>query len=210
MSIRVPRILMAVFNPLDFDGRVQRSAEALIGIAAVKVLAIDGGAGFKPSGYELAVLPVRPGEFGSNRRLHLRFLWRLLRQALRERPQVVYGHDFFLAAPAWLAARLSGARFVYDAHELIIPGSVGRSRGQLQERIWYWLERAVIRRADLVIAANTARARKMAEHYGLARVPTSVRNLTAAPVSRLDDAAARERYPALQRRSAGECVCVYQ
>lgn len=205
-----PLVLMAVFNALDFDGRVQRSAEALANVADVKVLAVDGGRGFTPNGYELVVLPVRPGEFGNNRWLHLRFLCRLIRVALRDRPDVVYGHDFFMAFPGWLAARLSGARFVYDAHELIIPGSLGRSGGQLLERIWYLLERAVVGRAELVVTANEPRAQKMAEHYMLERPPTPVRNLTPAPTSRLDDQAVRSRYPALLRRAQSECVCVYQ
>lgn len=201
---------MAVFNALDFDGRVQRSAEALADVATVKVLAVDGGHGFKPAAYDLLVLPVRPGEFGTNRWLHLRFFFRLLRVALRERPDIMYGHDFFMAFPAWLAARLTGARLVYDAHELIIPGSMGSSRGAFLERIWYRLERAIVGRAELVVAANAPRAQKMAEHYRLKRVPTPVRNLTPAPISCLDDQAVRVRYPALRRRSQSECLCVYQ
>jgi glycosyltransferase involved in cell wall biosynthesis len=205
-----PLVLMAVFNALDFDGRVQRSAEALAQIADVKVLALEGGHGFAPTGYELIAMPVRPGEFGTNRALHLRFLRYLLRVARRLRPDVVYGHDFFMAFPAWLAARLTGARLIYDAHELIIPGSLGFARVPLSERIWYTLERAVVGRADLVIAANAPRAAKMAEHYRLARTPTPVRNLTPAPVSQLDDAAVLARYPALRRRSQSECLCVYQ
>ena len=205
-----PLVLMAVFNALDFDGRVQRSAEALAEIADVKVLALDGGHGFKPTGYELIVVPMRAGEFGRNRGLHVRFLRHLLRVARRLRPDVVYGHDFFMAFPGWLAARLTGARFVYDAHELIIPGSLGYARVPLSERVWYAFERAVVGRADLVIAANAARAAKMAEHYRLEQTPTPVRNLTPAPVSQLDDATVLARYPALQRRSQSECLCVYQ
>jgi glycosyltransferase involved in cell wall biosynthesis len=201
---------MAVFNSLDFDGRVQRSAEALAEFARVMVFAIDGGTGFAPKGYEYVALPVRPGEFGKNHWLHLRFLHKLLALARRERPDLVYAHDFFMAFPGWLAARVSGARFVYDAHELIIPGSMEDSQGKNVERVWYRLERAIVGRADLVIAANQPRAEKMVEHYGLARVPTVVQNLTAPPVSRLDDATVRSRYPSLVRRSPAECLCVYQ
>ena len=138
-----PRVLMAVFNALDFDGRVQRAATALADMADVEVLAIDGGRGFSPSAaYRLNVMPVTPGEFGSNRMLHLRFLHKLVSRACQLRPHLLYAHDFFLAFPGWVAARLSGARFVYDAHELIIPGSLGRHHSQFQEKVWYWLERS--------------------------------------------------------------------
>ena len=212
MSSDKPRILMAVFNPLEFDGRVQRSAEALCEAADVEVLAIDGGRGFTPAApYRLAVLPVAPGEFGGNRLLHLRFLREFVRRARRQRPDLVYAHDFFLALSGWLAARLSGALFVYDAHELIIPGSLGRSRGRMQERFWYWLERLILRRADLVIAANVERAGLMREHYKLAREPLPVRNITVPPTDPAPDAnVLREKYPFVTRRSADECLVVYQ
>jgi glycosyltransferase involved in cell wall biosynthesis len=203
---------MAVFNPLDFDGRVQRAAEALAGIADVEVLAIDGGRGFKPEGnYRLSVVAAKQGEFGSNKLLHLRFLSEFVRHARNIRPHIVYAHDFFLAMPGWIAARLSGARYVYDAHELMLPGALGRDRGHAQERIWYWLEWLVVGRADIVIAANEARARIMQEHYGLARVPTAVRNITIPPVaSGVDRAAQLAQFPFLARSSADECLCVYQ
>jgi glycosyltransferase involved in cell wall biosynthesis len=207
-----PRILMAVFNPLDFDGRVQRAAQALSGFADVEVFAIEGRPGFKPDGdYRLSTLPVRAGEFGSNRMLHLRFWHALVRKARALHPDFLYAHDFFLATPGWIAARASGARFVYDAHELVIPGALGRDYAQLQERVWYWLERFAVRRADLVIAANEARARVMQEHYGLTRQPTSIRNITVPPAGAVPaHAELLAQFPYLARREPNECLCVYQ
>jgi glycosyltransferase involved in cell wall biosynthesis len=201
---------MAVFNALDFDGRVQRSAEALAEIGEVKVLALDGGRGFVPKGYDLCVVPTQPGEFGGNRWLHARFLRYLIRVARSYRPSVVYGHDFFMTLPAWFAAKLTGARFIYDAHELIIPGALGGQSGGFRERFWYQLEHAIVGRADLVIAANAPRAGVMAKHYRLRRVPTVIRNITAAPSSLLKDDEVLARYPSLMRRSPAECLCIYQ
>src|SRR6185295_8246597 len=117
---------------------------------------------FTPSGYALRVVPMQPGEFGGNRWLHLRFLRHLVRFARSHRPSVVYGHDFFMALPAWLAAKACDARLIYDAHELIIPGALGGQSGGFRERFWYWLERTIVNRADLVIAANAPRAEVMA------------------------------------------------
>jgi len=204
-----PSILMAVFNPLDFDGRVQRAAQALSAIANVEVFAIEGRTGFKPDGdYRLSVLPVRPGEFGKNRMLHLRFLRELVRRARLARPDFVYAHDFFLATPGWLAARLSGARFIYDAHELVIPGAQGLESGLMQERFWYLLERFAVGRADLVIAANEARARIMQEHYRLQRQPTAIRNITIPPGTTPHVNDLRSRLPYLERSAPDECLCV--
>jgi glycosyltransferase involved in cell wall biosynthesis len=209
-SAERPRVLMPVFNALDYDGRVQRAAQALSNVAEVVVLALDGGRGFAPHGYQLTVVPMAAGEFGQRRSLHLRFLRHLVRTAWRLRPDVVYGHDFFTAFPAWLASKLARARFVYDAHELLVPGSLGSQLSGAKEQFWYRLERAVLPRADWVIAANLNRAEVMARHYGLVRVPTVIRNIPPPPASRLAAAAVLARYPALERRSSSECLCVYQ
>jgi glycosyltransferase involved in cell wall biosynthesis len=206
-----PKILMAVFNALDFDGRVQRSAESLAEVSDLEVLALDGNKGFRPQGYRLVTVPTAPGEFGSNRMLHFRFLRELVRRARRDRPDVLYAHDFFLAFSGWLAARLSGARLIYDAHELIIPGSLGDKREGFLQRVWYRLERLVIRRADLVFSANEVRAEFMVKHYGLKTTPVAIRNITRPPADRSPDRAqVLARHPFLVRQSPDECLCIYQ
>lgn len=42
----------------------------------------------------------------------------MLAQALRFKPDVVHANDVNTLIPGWLAARLAGARLVYDAHEI--------------------------------------------------------------------------------------------
>jgi glycosyltransferase involved in cell wall biosynthesis len=200
------RVLMPVYNPVDYDGRVQRAAAALGQRYEVTVLSVDSGRTFAHPDFQ--VRTVRLPEDGARPGLHLRFLRALLRTAGELRPDVVHAHDFFMAFPGWLAARTAGARFVYDAHELIFPEpGVPQSA---RERVWYGLERMVVRRADLVIAANAFRAGAMREHYGLRRTPLVVQNIPPALPPALPDDALLARYPALRRGAGAAVRLVYQ
>ena len=201
------RVLMPVYNEIDFDGRVQRAAQAIGRDCDVTVLSLDSGRGFTAPGFRSRV--VRLPELKRFRGLmHLWFLARLCALAVRLRPALVHAHDFHMALPGWIAARLSGARVIYDAHELYIPEPPQpMSR---HARFWYRLERWVIGRVDLVVAANPERAQVMREHFGLATTPLVVRNVSPLPERLLDDAALLGTYPQLAPGSAGSIRLVYQ
>ena len=205
MSLR-PRVLMAVFNELDYDGRVQRAAEALAPIYDVTVLAIASEHPFATAGYTLRTVVLRRGR-RAGLLGQLQFWLAFIVSVLRWRPAVVHAHDFFLAFPGWVAARVSGARLVYDAHELIIPEP--GQRLPLRDALFYRLETWVVRRAALVIAANRPRAELMAQHYHLDRVPLPVENVPPTPHSVLADAEVAALYPALKPAPDGTTL-VYQ
>ena len=206
MSVVRPRLLMCVYNPIDYDGRVQRSAQQLSADFDVTVLAVEAGGAYRNPAFRIETAALPAG--GSKYVAHLRFARAIWRAAVRLRPAVVYAHDYFMAAPCWVAARRTGATFVYDAHELVIPAP--GERLPRRETVWYRLERAVVHRADLVIAANTERAGLMRDHYALREVPAVIRNITAPAPAVLDDDAVRAAYPALVRRAPGEVLVVYQ
>jgi len=99
------------------------------------------------------------------------FVWRVL----GERPDVVHAHDAAMLAPGFIGARLARARLVYDSHELA-TGVPYRTKG------WYVLvsalERALIRRCDVVITVSPGIAARLRDKYGLHRMPTVLRNVT--------------------------------
>jgi glycosyltransferase involved in cell wall biosynthesis len=190
------RILAAVYNPIAFDGRVQRACEALSSIADVDLFCPDGP---PVAGLPFSVQVVRLPAGGPSWR-YLRFSSALVRHALRSRPDCLYAHDYFTAGPGALAAALSRATLIYDAHELIIP-EPGRTLGR-REALWYTMERMALRRACLIIAANAERSGLMQEHYGLAETPLVVRNIPPPPP---DSAGTHDL-----KRGAGERLCVYQ
>ena len=207
-----PKAFLALlFGDVDCDGRGQRLLEAVRPLGNCDVLDSENGV-LRPWSDGMTA-PPRPA--GGRRRLirhpfarHLFFWIAALRTALGRRPRAVIGCDYFAAWPAWLAARLTGAPLVYDAHELFIPEADRPMNGR--DRFWYRLEKCVVRRAALVIAANGDRARLMQEHYGLRDAPTVMRNI---PPERSGDGhgvEAGRKYPVLARRRTDERLILYQ
>lgn len=200
-------VVMPVFNEIDFDGRVERCAQAVAAAGRrVVVFALDSGKPYTPDGFE-AVRVAVPGLGRLSMLRPLLFWLAFLVWSVRHRPGIVHAHDYYMAFPGLLAARLVGASFIYDAHELLVPRPEDHPR--LSERIYYRLERLVVRRADAIIAANRRRAEIMAEHYRLARVPAVVRNIPCPEADPVDDAGTAG-VPGLPPKRAGCFRLVYQ
>lgn len=92
------------------------------------------------------------------------------------RADVYHAHDLNTLIPAWLAARLMGAKVVYDSHELYTERPV--------EIPWLWrrVESFLITRVDKVIAANDDRAEVMLNEYGARELPTVIMNCPTSPL----------------------------
>lgn len=199
------KILAAVYNPIQFDGRVQRESLAESEFAEVTIVCPAA----KQELPDLPGIKIRATSLPKQKIFsHLKFWLHVCLSALRVKPDIIHAHDFFMALPGLVAARLTGSKLVYDAHELFIPEpDVSMSR---RDRFWYRLERKAILSARLVIAANEERAKIMVEHYGLAQTPLAIRNIPPEPISALSDAEVFALYPGLKKQSADERLLVYQ
>lgn len=203
-----PKVLMVVFNPIEYDGRVKRAAETLNKYFQVIL--------FCPASLNRTKIDL-PGEVSIRRAwlswkkwptsLSLALFWlQFIFLAVAIRPKIIYSHDFYLPLPGVIAAKLVRARSIYDAHELIIPTSLARM--SIRDRIYYWMERLSVRHYDLVIAANHERAELMKEHYGLITLPTPIRNISKPTLGSVERYNLLEKYPDL-RRSEDEKLVVY-
>lgn len=198
------KILACVFAEIDFDGRVQRASEALAEIGDVTVLSIDSGRGYRSEKFKSTVVK-RPAMIRSQIVMHLKMWLRLWLLVLRERPDFVHAHDVFMAFPGWIAARISGAKLVYDAHEVVIPEPDFKLG--LRDRIWYWLEFPALKRADLVICANEERGDVMVDHYRLRNRPLVVQNIPPMPKH---SETGGEGLPELRKETESERLIIYQ
>jgi glycosyltransferase involved in cell wall biosynthesis len=199
------KILMAVYNPIEFDGRVQRACASVADDHEVILICPESSGKHPNVPYRVYRTPA-PGTMGSARRL-LAFWWRVVRLAMRLRPDIVYVHDFFLPFPGLIAAKLTGAKLVYDAHELIVPDV--RERLTPKEWLFYRLEQFSVAFADVVIAANRERAAKMQEHYRLKTTPVTVGNVPPRSPARLASDELLALYPGVRRQSPGDIHVVY-
>lgn len=86
----------------------------------------------------------------------------LCRRMVAHRPDVVHAHDVNVLPTAWLAAKLSGARLVYDAHEI----STSREGYSSFRKLVGCVERFLMPKAQGTITTTEARARFFARAYG--------------------------------------------
>lgn len=90
---------------------------------------------------------------------------RIVAAVANEKPAVVHAHDVNVLPSAWLAARLCGAKLVYDAHEI----SSGREGYRKIGRLVAWIEKKIMPRAAGTITTTDARAKFFARAYGIPR-----------------------------------------
>ena len=81
------------------------------------------------------------------------------------RPAVVHAHDVNVLPTAWLAAKLAGAKLVYDAHEI----SSGREGYRKIGRLVAWVEKAIMPKAAGSITTTEARAKFFGRAYHMPR-----------------------------------------
>lgn len=170
------RIAMLLHKSVVHDSRVRREAATLaeaghavvvLEMATVEEPELDG---FR----RVSVLP--PGRL---RRLPFHgqravLAWTFARAVIRERPDVIHAHDAAMLVPGLIGARITGARLVYDTHELAtgVP---------YREGFWEWfvdrIERLGLPRTVAVITVSDGIAARLVERYGLRTTPVVLRNV---------------------------------
>jgi glycosyltransferase involved in cell wall biosynthesis len=145
-----------------------------------------------------------PAEASAEERRFLGYINRINKiwasQAIRWGPDVVHSHDLDTLMAGVETSEATGARLVYDAHELWSEQQFLAS----MEMVDYWddLERRLVRRADAVIAVSDARAGEMERRYHISPVQV----LLNCP--RLTDTKAELR-GTLRGRSDGRPVALF-
>jgi glycosyltransferase involved in cell wall biosynthesis len=178
---------MGVFNEIEYDGRVQRSAQALSDDFDVTVCCIDSGKPYRDPRFH--TVQIRSPKWAEGKAFkHACFWLRFILEAWKRHPSIVYAHDYYMLLPGWCASRCAGAGLVYDAHELLLGGK-GKKLPR-RERAFSMIERAFIRGASLVIAANNERAGRMRKRFRLTKSPLVIQNISMRP-EKEDDSADR-------------------
>ena len=171
------RIAMLLHRTVVHDSRVRREAGALVAagheVVLVELAEIEDVP--IPEGFRrLSVLPPAAVRRLPTVLYRLVFFWWFVRGVLRVRPDVVHAHDAAMLLPGLAAARLAGARLVYDSHELAtgVP---------YRDRAWSWFVSAIERigapRADAVITVSGSIAERLRSAYRLRERPALVRNV---------------------------------
>lgn len=206
------KILMAVGNDIAFDARVQRSIEALKDFFDITLICYSSNYKFDIPGCKIhrVKLPNFKDYKGIKKTFslfwHFYFFLIVIKYAFKIRPDIFYGHDFFMTLPGWFISTFLKVFFIYDAHELIIPYR-GFSQS-LEIKFWYYLERLAIKKADLIICANEERAKLMQEHYKLKKIPNFIRNIS--PVIIKTDGLDKKLFKFLEDKKDDDFWVIYQ
>ena len=179
------KVCMVLMNTtsLRSDARVRKEAASLAKAGHIVCLVAkqlpNETFGKSLDGFSLRLVRLRTGgrtgAIVTNLIRYIEFNLKVLTRMLGFRADVYHAHDLDTLFPCWLAAKITGARLVYDSHELYTERPI--------ETPWLWrrLERSLIKRVDAVIAANEDRAEIMLKEYGAKELPTVIRNSPVPP-----------------------------
>lgn len=181
-----PGVVMLLHKSVEHDSRVRREAVALTeagyGVTVLElarpttVIAGFGRRSVLPPAWVRRLLP-----FHLYRAV---FLIAFVVGIVRSRPQLVHAHDAAMLLPGLIGARLTGARLLYDSHEL--ASGVPYRQGTWA-RLAVALERLVVPRCAAVITVSDGIAERLRADYGLGRRPAVVRNVCDLPRPAPDD-----------------------
>ena len=192
---------MLLHKSVEHDSRVRREAKALQDagheVTVVHLPRRRDEVGRELDGFR--VVAATPASWVRERipfaLYRLVFLAAFVREVLRLRPDVVHAHDCAMLLPGFAAARLLGARLVYDSHEYAagVP---------YRERSWALfvttLERMLIGRCSAVVTVSDGIASRLQARSALPVAPAVVRN-TPDPTAygpEIEVSALRERIAA--------------
>jgi glycosyltransferase involved in cell wall biosynthesis len=171
------KVCMIVLNSVWHDPRVRREATsaAAYGIDTTVVGMMEPGyvkekvdeLPFKTVLVELDAKYFRPTRtiLTILKREFVRYQ-KLIDACVALEPDVIHANDLDTLPVAYLAARKTKSRIVYDCHEIFTENE-SSSRDALRKFFWKTLERFLIRRADQVISVSHSSAAELAAMYGI-------------------------------------------
>lgn len=160
------RISLSVINDLVSDQRVHRIASALQAeghqVSLIgRLLPTSPALSDRPYQTKRMKLRFTQGKF-----FYLEYNWRLFWVLLRSKNEIMVANDLDTLLANYLAAKLKGARLVYDTHEYFteVPELIHRPRTR---NIWLRLEKWLFPKLKTVYTVNSSIAEIYKEKYGV-------------------------------------------
>ena len=176
---------MYVYGDISSDARVQRAANALND--SYEVTVISQQTNKQPQGYNFNNIQI--GSPNNSLTSYFRSILLAYSIIKKERPYIVYGHDYYSALLLKLLIKRKFCHLIiYDAHELYIPEK-GKPLSR-RANFFYRIEKSIVNKVNLLICANKQRGVIMKEHYNLLTSPVIIRNISILSIKK-DDATNR-------------------
>lgn len=170
------KVLMFVRNDVTYDSRVKKEATSLgkagfrvriVGIALPEIVVEDESPYY-------TITRIRLKNTDLYRRIYniLVFTIHSIRIALIEKPIILTAHDLDTLLPAVISYLFSGARIVYDSHELY-PET---KENPVSRIMWSAIEAILIRMTKARITVNEYIASELNKKYKLGKEPVVIYN----------------------------------
>lgn len=168
-------VVMIVINNFTNDARVDRAASALAqGGYSVTVLALkDENTPREETINGYRVERIKVGLRGLPKKSifqlvkYMEFIIKVYRRAAALKPRIIHAHDLNALPPAYRAAKKTGAKLIYDSHELALERNAVQRRPAWEKRAWEKIEEYIIKKCDGVITVSPGIARELARRYNI-------------------------------------------
>lgn len=172
------KLLMYVYGDITTDARVNRAACALAKSYDVTLISTNCGKLENDTDYKNILIC----SSGIGIQKLVNNIWETYKIVKASKPDILYCHDYYSSLLAFICLnRRHCKKIIYDAHELIIPEPGLKDKRQY---FFYWFEKRIIKKVDLVICASKERCEQMVNHYGLKVVPTVIRNISQLTIGK--------------------------
>lgn len=189
------KICMLVTSTFTYDTRVQKETKTLAqdGGYDVTVFALHKGDAPQDEtrdDYHVERIHIRSRRWGKSLPVraikYLEFCAHAVRRITRIHPAIVHAHDVDALIPGYIAASLSRAELIYDAHELWAERQHNIIRYPWLRRLVVAFEGLLSRRADAIITVNPSLANHLAEQHSIPMPTVLMHCQEYQPVARND------------------------
>ncbi|WP_167848850.1 glycosyltransferase [Methanolobus halotolerans] len=166
---------MLVTNPCINDARVLKEATSL-----------------SKDGYELVIraisndgiLPVQQKDGFCIKRMNrkirqntllgkLSYSSKFIYHSIKENADIYHAHDMSTLLECYIASKWNRSKVIYDSHELFIRNFDNKKN---YKNPYFYLERFLIKKVDLVITVNDFIAKELQQRYSLKNAPSVIMN----------------------------------
>ena len=186
--LKTKTVLMIEFSEHRYDARVAREVTALrdFGFDVTLIMFsqfVERKTSTCANGLKIKLYPFKnrrsdKGFFKNYFRLGTAFviIMKMWLDIFKSKSDCFHAHNLYFLIPVFIKAKLSSAKFVYDAHELHSQHHSNRTvKGRLLNKCNYFYERFFVRRAHAVIQASEERADYVRDLYRIEK-PSVINN----------------------------------
>ena len=164
---------MILFGNIENDGRVLRTITCLKKKYNITIYSYCDQNNFKIN--RVKIIKRKSPNYKKNFLELIFYTFHVFKIIFKNKYDIFYVNDFYLAFPFKLISFFSSSKIVYDSHELLVPDK--KDKSNYTNYFFYFLEKISIKNFNLIITANKERSRIMKDHYKLKNIPEIVKNI---------------------------------